>query len=135
MQEVEKEKGAVAIHCKAGLGRTGSLIALYCMKHYGFPAAPFIGWIRVARPGSILGPQQNYLNQIESRYMALGGASKRGELTSFNSQSMSNQMGKMSIEAKQDNSTMNAQEQKIALEGDKGQGDRLRDAKRKVTKK
>jgi len=29
-------------------------------------------------------------------------------------------MGKMSIEAKQDNSTMNAQEQKIALEGDKG---------------
>lgn len=135
MQEVEKEKGAVAIHCKAGLGRTGSLIALYCMKHYGFPAAPFIGWIRVARPGSILGPQQNYLNQIESRYMALGGASKRGELTSFNSQAMSNQMGKMSIEAKQDNSTMNAQEQKIALEGDKGQGDRLRDAKRKVTKK
>lgn len=53
----EKERGAIAIHCKAGLGRTGSLIALYCMKHFGFPAAAFIGWIRIARPGSILGPQ------------------------------------------------------------------------------
>lgn len=57
LDAVEKEKGAIAIHCKAGLGRTGSLIALYCMKHFGFPPAPFIGWIRIARPGSILGPQ------------------------------------------------------------------------------
>lgn len=67
--------------------------------------------------------------------MALGGASKRGELTSFNSQgqSMTNQMGKMNIDNKQDLSTMNAQEQKIAQDGDKGQGDRLRDAKRKAT--
>lgn len=69
--------------------------------------------------------------------MALGGASKRGELTSFNSQgqSMTNQMGKMNIDNKQDLSTMNAQEQKIAQDGDKGQGDRLRDAKRKATQK
>lgn len=56
MNIAEAEPGCMAIHCKAGLGRTGTLIGLYAMKHYKFPAAAFIGWIRIARPGSILGP-------------------------------------------------------------------------------
>ena len=72
----EKEPGAMAIHCKAGLGRTGTLIGLYAMKHYKFPAAAFIGWIRIARPGSILGPQQFYLNEMEDHY--LGSKVPRG---------------------------------------------------------
>ena len=41
------------------------MIALYSMKHYYFPAADFIGWIRIARPGSILDPQQNYLVEMQ----------------------------------------------------------------------
>lgn len=52
----DNEPRPMAIHCKAGLGRTGTLIGLYAMKHFKFPAAAFIGWIRIARPGSILGP-------------------------------------------------------------------------------
>ncbi|KAF3834604.1 hypothetical protein F7725_027162 [Dissostichus mawsoni] len=36
----------------AGLGRTGSLIGCYLMKHYRFTAAEAIAWIRVCRPGS-----------------------------------------------------------------------------------
>jgi cell division cycle 14 len=48
--------GAIAIHCKAGLGRTGTLIGLWAMKQFKIPAEQFIGWIRIARPGSVLGP-------------------------------------------------------------------------------
>lgn len=72
LQISEQTEGALAVHCKAGLGRTGTLIACYAMKHYRFPAAEFIGWIRIARPGSILGPQQNYLIEIEKTMREYG---------------------------------------------------------------
>ena len=52
---------------QAGLGRTGTLIALYMMKHKQFAAREAIAWLRICRPGSVIGPQQAYLLSQESR--------------------------------------------------------------------
>jgi len=73
----ECERGPMAIHCKAGLGRTGTLIGLYAMKHLRFPARAFIGWNRICRPGSILGPQQQFLVDCEAM-MFQAGATAHG---------------------------------------------------------
>ena len=75
IETCENEQGAIAVHCKAGLGRTGTMIACYVMKHYKFPAAAFVGWIRLARPGSVLGSQQKFLMERENYFHKLSESS------------------------------------------------------------
>jgi cell division cycle 14 len=61
----ENTGAAFAIHCKAGLGRTGTCIGAYLMKHYRFTAPQAIGWMRICRPGCVIGPQQHFLQELE----------------------------------------------------------------------
>ncbi|KAL1964149.1 hypothetical protein VTN77DRAFT_7237 [Rasamsonia byssochlamydoides] len=56
-----KNKG-IAVHCKAGLGRTGCLIGAYLIYRYGFTANEIIAYMRFMRPGMVVGPQQHWLH-------------------------------------------------------------------------
>ena len=38
LAKCEETTGGIAVHCKAGLGRTGTVIGCYIMKHYRFTA-------------------------------------------------------------------------------------------------
>lgn len=56
-----KNRG-IAVHCKAGLGRTGCLIGAYLIYRYGFTANEIIAFMRFMRPGMVVGPQQHWLH-------------------------------------------------------------------------
>jgi len=66
LEVVDSEKGAVAIHCKGGIGRTGTLIACYLMRHHGFDAHEAVSWVRICRPGSVMGQQHLFLQRLHS---------------------------------------------------------------------
>jgi len=68
----------LAVHCKAGLGRTGTLIGSFIMQEWEIPAAETIGWLRICRPGSVIGPQQHFLIQHESEMFRRGRALRSG---------------------------------------------------------
>lgn len=77
LEVAENEKGALAVHCKAGLGRTGTLISLYLMKHFGLTTPEVISWLRLCRPGSVIGPQQNFLQDMEKRMWREGEVARK----------------------------------------------------------
>lgn len=56
------QRKAIAVHCKAGLGRTGCLIGAYLIYRYGFTANEIIAFMRFMRPGMVVGPQQHWLH-------------------------------------------------------------------------
>lgn len=120
----ENERGAIGVHCKAGLGRTGTLIGLYAMKNYRFPSRAFIGWNRICRPGSILGPQQQYLCDMERDMFQMGAGYRIPPAITVPSRpkladehQLEQQFQRMSLQAR--------------AKEDYGQGERLVDARRR----
>ncbi|KAL3098158.1 hypothetical protein niasHS_001994 [Heterodera schachtii] len=81
---VDSSPGAVAVHCKAGLGRTGCMIACWMMKHYRLTAPQCMGWLRVCRPGSVIGPQQQFLIEKQAWCWSLGKANGLWNSNRFN---------------------------------------------------
>ena len=64
LDAVAAADGAVAVHCSEGLGRTGTLAAAHLMATHGFSAREAMGWLRVVRPGSVVGAQQHFLCRL-----------------------------------------------------------------------
>ena len=119
----ENTPGAIAIHCKAGLGRTGSCIGMYVMKHFKMNPPSFIGWIRMCRPGSVIGPQQQFLCYKYQEMLDVGEDSIIFNcLTAKQKDYILNQTN---IDINEDRLKMTALDKKIASGGEKGQGNYL----------
>jgi cell division cycle 14 len=61
-ETITVRKQGIAVHCKAGLGRTGCLIGAYLIYRHGFTANEVIAFMRFMRPGMVVGPQQHWLH-------------------------------------------------------------------------
>merc|ERR1712038_2017754 len=81
MERTAQKGKAFAVHCKAGLGRTGTCIGAFMMKHYKFTALEAIGWMRICRPGMVIGPQQGFMKKYQQIMWDEGDAERRNKKT------------------------------------------------------
>jgi|YelNatPaOPRAMG01_1025707.scaffolds.fasta_scaffold95102_2 atypical dual specificity phosphatase len=65
---------SVLIHCAAGLGRTGTVLASYLVVKKGYSAAEAIEEVRRKRPGSIEPCQENAVKALEEHAKMRGAA-------------------------------------------------------------
>lgn len=62
----DSAEGLVAVHCQSGLGKTGTLIGMWMVKNLHMSARESIAWIRMLRPGSVVGVQKHFLQACET---------------------------------------------------------------------
>ncbi|KAG7876754.1 hypothetical protein KL938_004367 [Ogataea parapolymorpha] len=67
-ETVIQKGGKIAVHCKAGLGRTGCLIGAHLIYTHGFTANECIAYMRMIRPGMVVGPQQHWLYLHQNQF-------------------------------------------------------------------
>mmetsp|Transcript_52791 Transcript_52791/g.138896 ORF Transcript_52791/g.138896 Transcript_52791/m.138896 type:complete len:132 (-) Transcript_52791:2169-2564(-) len=56
---------------KDGFGRTGTLVAAYLIKQHRFRVREAIAWVRIMRPGSIVGAQVTIRRQMRNLLMEI----------------------------------------------------------------
>jgi len=63
-----RQLNPIALHCKAGLGRTGVMLGCYASDHYEVDGRSFHGWVRMCRPGTVqTTEQERYLRKMVPR--------------------------------------------------------------------
>ena len=69
IQERIKDKEPVMVHCAAGIGRTGTILACYLMKFKKYSAKDAIEKVREERPGSIQSERQEFVIGLYEKHI------------------------------------------------------------------
>ena len=65
LQITSQKDIVIGVHCMAGIGRTGTMCAIYLMKYEGFKADEAFWYIRSCRPFSIEAGQLEFLRTLD----------------------------------------------------------------------